>query len=92
VVGGRALGQKRTAVRSVRYVLLAFLGSPHRETAKNVIKNIEKKIGFGFGFFERFVVKHFLYLRNPAAPKNLLNKKLKKKGKSAGGWVSLASL
>jgi hypothetical protein len=59
---GRWVGQSRGQKRPVldlflNIFLIVLLGSPHRETPKNVMKKIEKKIGFGF--FVDFFVKSF---------------------------------
>jgi hypothetical protein len=58
VVDGWVRVRKRDGVRFFGDMLFfVFLNSPHRETPKNVIKKIEKKIGFGF--FVDFFVKTF---------------------------------
>jgi hypothetical protein len=57
VVGWFLGGQKSTRAGQFffRDFLIVFLNSPRRETAKNVIKKIEKKSGLDFlvDFFEK---------------------------------------
>jgi hypothetical protein len=50
VVGWFLGGQKSTRASPIfpRDFYIVFLNSPHRETPKNVIKIVLKKIGFGF--------------------------------------------
>jgi hypothetical protein len=47
-VGGSAYEKGLGSDLFFRYVFIVFLNSPHRETPKNVIKQIREKIGFGF--------------------------------------------
>jgi hypothetical protein len=69
VVDGWVRVRKRDGVRFIIYFpdifLMVFLNSPHRETPKNVIKKIEKKIGFGFlvDFFVQAFRHHFFAKR-----------------------------
>jgi hypothetical protein len=55
--GGWVRGQRRTRFFFPRFIFIVFLNSPHRETPKNVIKKIEKKISFGF--LVEFLIKTF---------------------------------
>jgi hypothetical protein len=89
---GGVRGQKRTGVRFIFsiFFLIVFLTSPHRETPKNAIKKISRKVGFGLlvecfvkSFRQGVFAKIFLwcFLNSPCreTPKNVLKKKVKKK-------------
>jgi hypothetical protein len=47
-VGRGSEAKKGPASDLFVHFFMVFLNSPHRETPKNVINKIEKKIGFGF--------------------------------------------
>jgi hypothetical protein len=100
VVGWWVRVQKRGGVRFVFFdiFLVVFLNSPHRETPKNVIKENQEQIGFGFlvEFFGKFfrhdvfcMTSFFSAFQLPSLRNTRKREKTKKKSRKTCMSVSM---